>query len=153
VADPKDAGSLETAFVTVFWHFVRDYILTDWEPKCPRDPGPEPRSTAADDFLLATAKEAAVPLITNEGYGVGGVRDVGLRKKAKEASVPVYIPADFYKGKLDEAEATEWFLRSFREKAPEYLKAKEADGHANVAGLTKVLGIMFDIYEHVLVLK
>jgi hypothetical protein len=140
---PHDAvggRSLPSDFVTFFLHFVKDYVLPDWNPAMPREPGTE-RSNEADAALIEAARELGVPLITNEGYSQDGVVDEKLRKRARDAGVPVFTPREFWSGKLDEQEAIEWFLSMFAAKMPSYLAERERDhGKADLGeGVLKII--------------
>jgi len=149
VAPPTAKGgvSLGVEFTTTFSWFVKDYLLPDWNMNIPTEPGGE-RGNAADAALVALARQASVPLITNEGYTAAGIVDEKLRKRAKEAGVEVFAPREFYDGKMDETAETEAFLERWASEAPRYLEQ-----HRNEFGRDKsdeLLAIICGLYRHVL---
>jgi len=110
---PAEGGeTMESDFTTTFFWFVRDYLLSDWNATCPTKPGQEAKSVA-DEAYVAQAKESGLPLITNEGNGPNGIVDEGMRKLAKDSGVSVYVPREFYAGKIDEAAMISKFLQLF----------------------------------------
>jgi hypothetical protein len=127
-APPTAVGgqSIEAEFVVFFLHFVKDYILPNWLPVMPREPGSE-MSNIADTALLDVAREHGLPLITNEGYTPDGIRDEKLRKRALDAGVRVFTPREFYADKIDETAEVAWFLGKFVEEMPDFLAARERE--------------------------
>ncbi len=99
-AAPEDA--LPTDFTTVFIYFVKDYLLGGWSPKMATAPANE-KSNEADRAILGYARDAGIPLITNEGFTPNGIDDVKLRKLARAQGVPVFTPGEYFRPSLDES--------------------------------------------------
>ena len=122
-APPAPGGAtMESDFTTVFLHFVKDYVLPDWNMQMPTKPGNESKNDA-DKAYIDFAKQHGLPLITNEGYGQNGFVEEKMRKLARDAGVAVFAPREFYQGKIDEAAEIQDFLRRFKEQAPTYIEA------------------------------
>jgi hypothetical protein len=118
--DPGPEKASYTLFTTMFFHFVKDYLLGGWDSKWQSEPD-SASGTAADDALLEYAKANDLPLITNEGYSQNGIEEIKLRKKCVAAGVSVFTPSEYLQGKLlDAGVAT--FLHDFRRKEPHYLQ-------------------------------
>ena len=167
MVDPESSKTLETNFTTLFLHFVKDEVLSGWDARCvidwdkgdANDAGEDGfswwdqglKGDDADDRLLLLAKETQVPLITNEGFGVKGVKNRKLRKRAKAEGVVVFTPEEFYRGKLDEDAETRAFLKSFANRAPRYIEEDERKfGPSEIRDfLLHLLGV----YEHILLGK
>jgi hypothetical protein len=147
-APPAPGGtSMKSDFTTVFLHFVKDYVLPDWSPTMPTEPGTEAKNEA-DAALIECAKKHNLPLITNEGYTPKGLVEIKMRKLAREAGVQVFAPREFYAGKIDEAEEIAAFLQRFREHAPGYLKERNQTLGPDQMG--KVLGWIIGYYRMIL---
>jgi hypothetical protein len=139
-------GALESCYTSFFVHFVRDYVLPDWNHTMPTEPG-DAASNAADRLLVETAKLSGLPLITNEGYTPAGIVNERMRKLALDDGVLTFTPREFYQGKIDEAEEAGGFLRRFREQAPGYLEARRNElgpdkGH-------EVMSFMDGYFRHI----
>jgi hypothetical protein len=122
----RGGESFESEFISTFLHFVKDYVLPDWDSQVPTLPGTEEKNEA-DRALLAFANEHGLPLITNEGYSEAGIVDEKLRKKAGKAGVRVFTPLEFYRGKMDEDFAIRAFFRRFDQERPRYLQARRRE--------------------------
>ena len=117
---------MESDFTNTFLHFVKDYVLPNWNPTMPTEPGTE-SGNDADRALIEHARVHGVPLITNEGYTPAGIVDDGMRRRARDAGVHVFAPIELYRGRINEAEEIEAFLRRFREQVPRYLEARRRE--------------------------
>jgi hypothetical protein len=117
-----DHGALKLHFTTCMANFVEPYLLRQWNDACLASGDESLRSTAADNYLLDVAALSGVPLITNEGSGVAGIKALKLRKKAINRGVPVFTPGEFIKGKIDEDAAIGRFLEDFDRAAPTYIE-------------------------------
>jgi hypothetical protein len=144
---PPGGMTLESHFTTVFHHFVKDYVLPDWEHQVPTQPGTESKNQA-DAAYIDLAKRNGLPLITNEGYGQNGIVDEKMRKLAKDAGVAVFAPREFYPGKVNEAAEIEDFLRRFKKTAPAYMEKREKELGEDDIG--KLLGFMYGHYRMIL---
>lgn len=120
VAKPG-GGKFTGAFATVFVNFVKERVLSGWNSGTNEDVGRGLKGTAIDNLLLATAKRAGLPLVTNEGYSESGVADIKLRGKCVAQGVPVFIPRHFWLGKLDPTVEGARLLHRFDTFAPPYL--------------------------------
>jgi hypothetical protein len=126
-APPAPGGeTMESDFTNAFLHFVKDYVLPNWNPTMPTAPGTEAKNDA-DKALVEHARARGLPLITNEGYSQAGIVEEGMRRFAREAGVQVFAPREFYQGKIDEAEEIEAFLRRFREQVPRYIEVRRRE--------------------------
>jgi hypothetical protein len=124
-APPAAGGAtMESDFTNMFLHFVKDYVLPDWNMIMPTQPGTEAKNDA-DKAYIDYAKQHGLPLITNEGYGQNGLVDEKMRKLAKDAGVAVYAPREFYQGQIDEAAEIEAFLQRFKEQVPVYMDVRK----------------------------
>jgi hypothetical protein len=104
-APPAAGGAtMESDFTNMFLHFVKDYVLPDWNMIMPTQPGTEAKNDA-DKAYIDYAKQHGLPLITNEGYGQNGLVDEKMRKLAKDAGVAVYaegvLPGPDRRGRRD----------------------------------------------------
>lgn len=138
----------KTHFTTLFSHFVMSEILQDWSPGV--DDGAVVRGDAADDALVAYAKEHGLPLISNEGLATTGQiveKKDGLRDKARRGGIVVFTPEEYRRGKIEDAQAIEHFLQQFDAKAGDYIASfpEENRGPANDS-----LGWMLGYYHLVL---
>lgn len=124
VAKPGQ-GSFTGAFATIFINFVKERVLSEWNSGTNENVGKGMNGTRIDNLLLATAKRAGLPLITNEGYSETGVSDIKLRGKCVAQGVPVFIPRHFWIGKLDAKLEGTRLLQRFDEMAPPYLAAAD----------------------------
>jgi hypothetical protein len=120
-APPEERDTIQYLYAAMYAHFIKDYLLTHWRQSCPSKPDLL-RSNTADQHLLEYAREHSLPLITNEGNGMDGIEDVGLRLKAKEAGVAVFTAGQFYEGKIDERREIDSFFDDFRSRVPRYLR-------------------------------
>lgn len=144
---PEDKVSFARAFTETFIWFVGDDLLPNWEMHVPTTDGGE-KGNAADRAYLELAKSRGLPLITNEGYTMDGLKDEKLRGDAKAASVPVFAPREFIEGKMNEALAIGAFLIRFTERAPAYLDRRRA-----MHGEDKTLDLLahvYSLYRHIL---
>jgi hypothetical protein len=142
-ASPAPGGeTMESDFTTVFLHFIKDYLLPNWNPTMPAEPGNEAKDDA-DSAYVAVARESGLPLLTNEGYGQSGIMNEKMRKLAKDAGVAVFAPREFYPDKIDEAAEIEDFLRRFKERAPVYMEARRKE-----LGEDKIGGVLTWIYGY-----
>lgn len=142
-APPAPGGeTMESDFTTIFLSFVKDYVLPDWNPTMPTEPGNEAKNDA-DKAYVEVARERGLPLITNEGYGQTGIADEKMRKLAKDAGVAVFAPREFYPDKIDEVAEIEGFLRRFKEQAPIYIEARRRE-----LGEDKIGEVLAWIYGH-----
>jgi hypothetical protein len=126
-APPAAGGAtMESDFTNTFLHFVKDYVLPNWNPTMPTASGTEGRNDA-DRALVEHARGRGVPLITNEGYSPTGIVDEGMRQLAMAAGVRVFTPREFYQGRIDEGAEIDAFLRRFREQVPHYLEVRRRE--------------------------
>ena len=144
IVDPEAVQSLETHFTTHVLHFVRDYILQNWEIRFPGEEDGQ-KGNAADAALLMFAKEHNIDLITNEGFTPAGIVDEKLRLMAKREGVQVFTPREYWEGKIDPDMVAIKFLEGFSCAAPKYCAQAE---NPNVA--EDSLLMMQGYYEHIL---
>jgi hypothetical protein len=148
-APPAPGGAtIESDFTTQFIHFVKEYVLPDWDMRTPAEPGSE-TSNAADQAYLDFAKRNGLPLITNEGHAQGGIgKKKNLREMAQKAEVAVFTPKEFYTGKIDESAEIEGFLQRFQEQAPVYMARRRQELGEDEIG--EVLGWIYGYYLMIL---
>ena len=138
--DPPD--EFTQAFTTEVVHVVAPHVLPGWDAQIAQFEEPM-AGNRADHTLCEKAQELRVPLITNEGYRESGVlEDVKLRKRAKEAGVPVFTPREFWEGKFDEEAACASFFVRLKEAAHQRI----ADGPAHLPDLYPYIA---GYYRHV----
>jgi len=93
-------GTAAENYIIAYRDFVRPRALPGWTnakvPNVPLDLAGD----AADAELVVQARKYGWPLITNEGNSHEGIKDVRLRKAAKDAGVRVFTPGEFVKGKM-----------------------------------------------------
>ncbi len=132
-----DAGerSYELLFTTMFVWFVKDHVLTRWQPIAARDHD-KLRSNAADRHLEDFAYEHRKPLIT---------REAKLAKRARARGVEVYSPREFWEGRLDVTNAGQRFLRRFD--AERVIFARK---YPDATERLRVLRDMFEFYRYLL---
>jgi tetratricopeptide (TPR) repeat protein len=141
--------SWRTDFTTFVIHFVSDILLPIWSkgPFGTTTPGTEVGGNV-DRVLLKVAKEHAIPLITNAGNRPSGVNKVKLRALAQAEGVQVYTPAEFYRGKMDESEEIDSFLRRFVQEGREHLMRREKEfGSDDSVGF---MDLLLGYYRYVL---
>ena len=141
---PPENRSPEATFTKMMAHVVVPRVLHEWQAMNPDPPGEE-KGNAADDALVAFAKEYRVPLITNEGFTPSGYAVGKIARRATVAGVLVFFPRDFYAGKIDEAGEIEDFLLRFHGQAPVY-----ASGQADPDGADRFMKFMDSYFRHVL---
>ena len=145
-APPYEGGSelvsFESAYTTLFVHFVHPRVLPEWRNYLPTAPGKE-ASNAADRALVNKARKLGVPLISNEGLTeTGGIDESrGLRKYARSRNVAVLLPREVLAAAGDEGEAVDNFFERFDQAAPSYVRAAVrnfgADGNAEKLSLVR----------------
>lgn len=120
-------------FVVFHIHVVKERLLSDWTSVFPRPPETVFQEHA-DDLLLATAQRNRLPLITNEGWGVHGVFDRGLRKQAKAAGVAVFTTSEFIAGKCNEQKLAFDFMDRLSQERPVEAERRRAQFGDNDQG-------------------
>src|SRR5262245_16783308 len=75
LAPPTQITDFKCHFTTFFVWFVKDHIFPDWNAAFVEGNDAGLKGTACDTVLLDVARYNALPLITNEGFGVEGVND------------------------------------------------------------------------------
>ena len=149
MVDPAAHGTWVNHFTTLFVHFVKDDVLFGWNLGFVPDNDLGVAGDEADGRLLTFAKDNKLPLITNEGFNVHGIKDKKLRGKAKAQGVAVFTPREFCEGNLNENAEMQAFLKRFVERAPAYIEQHEREfGPSKVVGesLHRLLGV----YRHIL---
>ncbi len=120
---PDETDSYPTHHSVIMINFVCPVLLEGWAAVIELSDMPL-SGNAADEALVDYAINHNVPLITNEGYGIGGVSPTKLRKKAKDRGVEVYTPKEYVaERKLDEDAAATSFIDSYRKNAPRYFRS------------------------------
>lgn len=121
--DVNASGDLPTVITSLIVHFVLEKVLCDWRRGVLGDIG-SPSGTAADDALLQWAKDARIPLITNEGdrgdgtFATERAGKLNLRGKAVREGVTVYSPEEFLAARsVDISGEARRFLEAFDEQA------------------------------------
>jgi len=145
--DPSKQETFETHFTTHAIHFVTQRILPRWRAAMPTVHDPSLVGTKADSALLDYARVHGLPLITHEGSTEQGIADRKLRKRAQDAGVHVFVPREFYAGRLDEAAETAWFLARFRAEAPRHLDAYPRERRDL---MNESLATVYSYYRHIL---
>lgn len=156
VVPPTDTTSPETHYTSLLYRLLRRALpnwrqMTDDVHPLLVERGVEPVEgpglvgNAADTRLLGVAKEWAVPLITNEGFGPNGAVPGRLRDRARQAGVAVYTPSEFVGDQLKLAVELPRLLKRLRIGVGPFM-----DGHpAPAVGLDGV-GLVFGYLQHVL---
>ena len=80
--DPARREDPATAFTQMIIHFVGGYVLPGFRLVSWNDEPSGLHGNAADDWLVARAKADGIPVITDEGNGLLGLR-VGDRKSTR----------------------------------------------------------------------
>lgn len=145
---PEAHDTWENQHTTLFAHFVKEEVLFGWFAGYVPENDKGLVGDKADDHLLAYAKQNGLPLITNEGFRVRGVKDQKLRKRAKAEGVAVFSPKEFYEGRMDEQAEIWAFFKRFADRAPIYI-----DQHNRLNGQTNVrdaLHRLDGVYRHIL---
>jgi hypothetical protein len=95
--DPERRQDPATAFTQMIIHFVGDYVLTGFRLVSWNDEPPGLHGNAADEWLVDRAKTDGIPVITDEGNGLLGLRPraKGLRERAARLGVPVFTPGEY----------------------------------------------------------
>jgi len=143
--DPTSGDTFAYHFTNHFTNFVRETLLGDWQHASSEGNDAGVKGDAADERILGFAKEHAAPLVTNEGFSPHGIALHGLRARAQAEGVAVFTPTEYWTGKLDPAEASEWFLKHYRDNVSLFI----AD-HPNPPAAEKSLMWMYGAYQHVL---
>lgn len=135
------------AYIRTYIWYVKEQIFRGWTESMKIS---EAAGSAADDEMLAFAKDHALPLITSEGYTPDGINDQNrMRKRARLAGVQVVRAADYYVGKIDEEEESQLFLQKFRNGVSGYIKAyRKRNG--KTASVELLLNEMGDYYKFIL---
>ncbi len=128
-APPKGGGETMTSdFTTRFLHYVKDFLLPDWNPYVPEDETAEqPTADAADLALLHYAEVHSLPIVTNEGVYPSALRDTkrgSMRRRGPLRGVRVYAPRQFYGEHMDMDVEIDAFLNRFKSRAQEYVQAR-----------------------------
>lgn len=146
---PNDDPTVAMAFTTVVGHFVLPHVVPGWKACGFEGVPPNLKGRDIDDFLLAAAKEERIPLITNEGNGLNGVSSDDpkkLRRKAIEAGVQVFTPAQFLRTSgVDYRRSSQEFLTAYDRQLPKF-EAEEDRG----PGMRRACQEFRQMYEYVL---
>jgi hypothetical protein len=128
-APPKDGGQdMASDFTTQFVHYVKDYLLPDWNPYVPEDESTrQPSGDAADLALLDYAEVNSLAIVTNEGVYPDELRDTkrgSMRRRGPARGVRVCAPRQFYGEHMDVDVEIDTFLEAFKSRAREYIEAR-----------------------------
>ncbi len=139
--------SWNDAFVRTYNWYVKEQIFRNWTESMKIS---DAVGSAADDEMLAYAKDHSLPLISSEGYTPDGIDDRNrMRKKARKAGVNLVRAADFYAGKVDEQEESRIFLQRFKSGARGYVNAYRKK-HGKSAAIELFMNQMGDYYNFLL---
>ena len=146
LSDASTKGQWKDAFTRTFLWYVKEQLLSDWREGMKLSAAV---GNAADDELLAFAKEHSLPLVTSEGYTPVGISGSNrMRKRARQAAVQVVTAADFYAGKIDEEDEANAFLLRFRKGAAGYVRAHRKQ-HGMSRGVEQIVRAMGNYYTHI----
>lgn len=146
--DPADMTSPTRQFAALVGHYVLPYVLHRWKVSAIADAPKTIQGSAVDDFLIQVASDDQVPVITNEGYGLGGVapKARNIRGKGKKAGIKVYTPEQYLRRKnVDLNLAARKFLAAYHR---EWDAAAEQEKYS--ASMAQAAGYLYQIYEFVL---
>jgi hypothetical protein len=141
-------GSAPLNFTKTFIYFVVDELLSGWTQQMQVT---DARSNAADDLLLAYAKENSLPLITNEGYSPTGIdHRKRMRKRAMAVGVTLVRAADFYRDEIDERAEADAFLDRFKRKSVDCIRRYVKAHPGGKRAITQIVHDMGNYFYHVL---